>query len=168
MTYVSNTMRLAFSVTGTTTIVAAVEKTILLLINNTASNQTIAIKSVVQSLQADTVGPALFIGYIGKKTYTSGGVSITPTNFYTNSPNEINVSAYSNSSDDLALGGTDMEFGRIYMGISIPSEFNFDGAMILPPGCSIRATVTGILGATGGKIATEVIQYFMVDTNAIS
>lgn len=166
MVNVSASKQLAFSAIGQTTIISGVEKNIFVIINNVTSANNIAVKSIIQSIQGEDGKPALFKGYIGKKTYVSGGTKITPTNFFAGSNGMLDVSIYS---DNPTLdGGQDFEFGRIYMEQSGTTEFLFDGAMIIPPGGSGRVSVTGDPTASGTKIAVEVAQYFALDTESIT
>jgi hypothetical protein len=168
MTNVSIRDQFAFSAIGTTQIVANTEKTVLIIINNAASLIPVAVKSIVQSLQGESGKPVTFKGYVGKKTYTSGGTQITPANFYAGSSNILNVTIYQdNNPSDLVLGGVDYEFGRIFMETTGTTEFLFDGAMIIPPGGSGRVTVTGATGAAGTNYAVEVVQYFGINIESI-
>lgn len=169
MVHMSASEQLAFSSVGTTQIAAGAEKTILVLINNITSTKIISVKSIIQSIQGETGKPALIKGYVGKKTYTSGGTAITPTNLYAGSNNVMDVSVYQdNNPSNLVLGGTDVEFGRIYMEITGTTEFLFDGALILPPGGSVRIAATGHATAAGTNYATEIVQYFELDQDSIS
>ena len=166
-TYVSANNELVFAVTGTTTIPAgaAVEKTILVLINNATSTQTIAIQSVIASIQGDPGQPATFKAYLGKRTYSSGGTLVTPTNLNAGSPNTLDVTV---AADNPTLGGTDTFFAQVFFELTLTGEFVINGLIILPPSGSLRGTVTGSGAATGGKIASIVIEYFAIDTLSIS
>ena len=152
--------QLAFSVIGTTVITASVEKTVLILINNHTSLNTIAIGGLRISLQGDTLHPATFKGYIGRSTYTVGGTAQTPVNISANSKNSLDVLAYS---DNPTLGGSDTQFQQSFQEFTTTLDFGIDGAIILPPSSSIRFTVTGDASAVGTKTAFVRILYYAVD-----
>jgi len=154
---------LTFATIGTTTITASTEKTVILLINNTASTHTLAIDLLRISLQGETGKPATFKSLIGRTTYSSGGVAKTPVNLYANSTNVLDVSVYDNSTNDLVIGGSDSQIQQAFLESTTTYDTNFNSTVILPPNSSFRVTVTGDATAAGTKIAFARVLYFDVD-----
>jgi hypothetical protein len=134
----------AFQSFGTTTITAATEKNVFVLINNSSS--PIAIKRFVISIQGETGKPVTIKGYIGSKTYTSGGTTKTPVNL---NPSSLEISNVTFVSDNPTLGGSDNQTIELYLestGVTIGDQ---DGMIILGKDNSTRITCTGAAGAAG-------------------
>lgn len=163
VTHESGAHGLSFDVLGTTTIAASVEKTILVLINSSAST-TIAIQSNVISIQGETGKPVTLKAYIGKRTYTSGGSVATPVNLNVGSPTTINVTAVQ---DNPTLGGSDSLISQAFLEATSTGLFDIAGAIILPPTASIRVTVMGDSTAAGTKIAATRFEYFALDLDLV-
>ena len=155
--------QLTFGVIGSTTIVASTEKTILLLINNITSARKIGIDILRISLQGDAGHPATFKAYIGRSTYTSGGIAKTPVNLYANSTNVLDVTVYSNSTNDLVIGGSDSQIQQAFFETTTTYDTMFGSTIILPPNSSFRVTITGDAGAAGTKIAFSRVLYYAID-----
>jgi hypothetical protein len=150
----------SFSVIGTTTIVASTEKTILILINNPTSINTIAIGGLRIALQGESGKVTTFKAYLGRSTFTSGGTIRTPTNLNANSPVSLDVSTYS---DNPTLGGSDIQFQQAFEENTVTLDTDFDGSIVMPPSSSIRITVTGDTGAAGTKVAFVRFLYYAID-----
>lgn len=143
-----------FSILGQTTTVAAVEKTILVVINN--SSELLAVDNILVSLQGESGKPAIFRGYVGQKTFTSGGTAVTPVNLNVTSTTTIDTIAVENNP---TLGGSDTQALKIFLESTGAFATDFDGIIILGQGGSIRVTVEGDAAAVG-KIALSRIILF--------
>lgn len=149
----------AFSIIGTTTI-TNVEKTIILLINDTTSEDTIAIESLRIGLQGESGKPATFKLYVGRRTYSSGGTVITPVNLNVASTNTLDVTTVQ---DNPTIGGSDSQAQQAFFETTTTFDTEFNGNIVLPPSASIRITVTGDSTASGTKTALARILYFVIN-----
>jgi hypothetical protein len=148
-----------FSVIGTT-LITNVEKTVLILINNPTSADTIALSLLRISLQGETGKPVTFKAYLGRSTYSSGGTVRIPVNVYANSTVILDVAAYS---DNPVLGGSDTQFQQAFEEATTTLDAELDGAVILPPNSSLRITVMGDALASGTKTAFVRLLYYAID-----
>ena len=148
----------SYRILGTTTITAATEKTVLIVIND--SDDLITVDRVTTSIQGESGKPATFKTYIGRRTYTSGGTSVTPINLYANSAKVLDISAYY---DNPTLGGSDSQIQQAFMETTTTLDTQFDSAIVLPPNSSIRITITGDAAAAGTKIAFSRLLYYRID-----
>lgn len=144
-----------FSIFGETTIAAGIEKTVLILINN--SPNLVAIDNVLASIQGETGKPVIFRIYIGKKTYTSGGISKTPLNLNVTSLVTIDVTTVENNP---TLGGADSEAFKIFLENTGAFATDLEGSVILGRQGSIRITITGDAAASGTKIGLSRLIFF--------
>lgn len=135
----------AFEVFGTTTITAATEKTVLVVINN--SDTLLRVHSIITSVQNEATKITTIKKYIGTKTFTSGGTTVTPVNLNTMSLNLLDVTAVANNP---TLGGTDSQIEEIYSLLDDTIIREDIDETVLAKTKSIRITCTGAAGATGG------------------
>lgn len=163
--YASAAKGQTFSIFGTTTIAAGVEKTGIILINNPTSKETIGILSVLSAIQGEAGRPVTFRSYLGKSTYTGGGTVITPVNSNTGSLNTLDVTAVA---DNPVLGGTDTLISQSFQEATSGGFFQIEGRLVLAPTGSFRLTVTGDPAASGTRISAITIEYFVIDTTSIS
>jgi hypothetical protein len=147
----------AFQAEGETTITAATEKTVLLLINSGTSN--LEVGNIFLSLQNESGKISTMKIYIGKATYTSGGTAKSATNLNTGSNISSDTTLYE---DNPTVGGTDHLILELYFqsgdGSSITSPFH--GGIVLTPDGSFRATVTGGAGAAGTYTCDASFQFW--------
>lgn len=146
---------LAFQSFGTTTIVDSTEKIVFVLINN--SDTPIAIQRFIVSIQGQTGKPVTLKGYLGSKTYTSGGTTKTPVNLNVSS---LEVSNTTFVSDNPTLGGSDTQAIEVYLEATIATTVNQEGMIILGKTNSIRITCTGASGAVAGSNCSITITWF--------
>lgn len=146
-----------FSILGRTTIAAGIEKTVLVIINN--STNLLGIDNILVSLQGESGKITIFRTYVGTRTYTTGGSSKTPVNLNVTSTGSIDVTAVENNP---TLGGSDSEAFSAFFESTGSFATAFDGRIVLGISGSIRVTVEGDALAAGTKIGlTRVILYQM-------
>ena len=133
----------AFQSFGTTTITAATEKTVFVLINN--SDTPIVIQRFIVSIQGQSGQPTTIKGYLDSKTYTSGELK-TPLNLNVSS---LEVSDTTFVSDNPTLGGSDTQAIEVYLETTIATIVGQEGMIILGKNNSVRITCTGAAGAAG-------------------
>lgn len=134
----------SYRILGTTTIAAGVEKTVLIVINN--SDDLLTIERITTSIQGESGKPVIIRIYIGNATVTAGGSSASPVNVNASSVNTVVISGTQNNP---TIGGTDSKILEIYMEYtSIDRELS-DGAVVLGRNSSIRLTCQGFAGAAG-------------------
>ncbi len=149
---------MAFEAEGETTIVAATEKTILLLIND--GNESLEIGNIFISIRNDTVGIITVVKfYLGNKTFTSGGTEKNPKNLNTGSVNLPDVTLVENNP---TMGGTDTKILELYFQLGDGSNVivPFDGGIVLVKSGSFRVTVTGGAGASGTLTGDASFQFW--------
>lgn len=134
----------SFRILGTTIIAAGVEKTVLIVINN--SNDLLGIDRVTTSIQGQSGQPVTIRIYIGNATVTAGGSSASPVNVNVTSSNAITITGTQNGP---TIGGTDSKILEAYLeSTSIDRELA-DGAVCLGRSNSIRVTCQGGASASG-------------------
>lgn len=147
---------LAFQIEGETTIVAGVEKTVLIIINN--SDDLISIERIFTSVQNETGIIITARIYLGQSTITAGGTAKTPINLNTASLNTIDVTALENNP---TLGGTDTKIQEHYFRLTDTECTEYFGAINLAKNKSIRVTCEGSAGATGTFTCDASILFFI-------
>lgn len=134
----------SFRISGNTTIAAGVEKTVLIIVND--SNDLIGIERCTTSIQGETGKPVTIRIYIGNATVTAGGSSSTPVNVNVTSVNSIDITGTQNNP---TIGGTDAKVLEIFMEITGADRELVDGAVVIGRNNSIRITCQGFAGAAG-------------------
>lgn len=147
----------AFQAEGETTIVAGVQKTILILINNGDTN--LQIGNIFISIKNETGKITTINAYIGKATIVSGGSVRSAINLNTGSVNVPNVTLYE---DNPTLGGTDNVIIELYFQYGDGSNFvlSFNGGIVLTRNGSFRITCTGAAGAAGTLTCDASFQFW--------
>jgi hypothetical protein len=148
----------AFQIEGETTITAATEKTVLVLIND--GNDTIAIERVFVSIQGESGIVTTIKLYVGNKTLTSGGTAKSLVNLNVTSSTTMSVTIRENNP---TLGGSDSKIQEFYMESTDSIDTEYLGSIILGRGNSIRVTCTGGAGAAGTKNCDVSILLFEVE-----
>lgn len=155
---------LAFSIVGTTTITASVEKTVVVLINNSNSGIDIGLEMHTMAIQGDSGHPAIVNVYLGNKTYLSGGTILTPVGLNTGISQTLNVTAIGNNP---VLGGLDSLIAVKMFETTTTFDFIIDAKRVLSPGGSFRVTITGDAGAVGTKVMFSTVEYFKINLQAL-
>ena len=134
----------AYRILGTTTITAATEKTVLIIINET--DKLLAIERIQTSIQGESGKPVTIRIYIGSATVTAGGSVLTPINVNVTSVNVLDVTATQNNP---TIGGTDEKILEIFMENTSVDRELINGGIALGRNNSIRVTCQGFALATG-------------------
>ena len=149
----------AFEAEGETTITAATEKTVLLMIND--GDDALEIGNIFISIKNDTVGIITVVKmYIGQATHTAGGTEKAAKNLNTGSVNTPEVQLYE---DNPTVGGTDTKILELYfqLGDGSNETIPFDGGISLAKNGSFRVTVTGGAGASGTLTCDSSFQFWL-------
>ena len=134
----------SYRILGTTTIAAGVEKTILIVVNN--SDDLINIERVTTSIQGESGKPVTIRIYIGNATVTAGGSSSSPVNVNVTSTNTITITGTQNGP---TIGGTDTKILEVFMESTSTDRELANGGIVLGRNNSIRITCQGFAGAAG-------------------
>lgn len=147
----------AFQAEGETTIVAATEKTVLILINN--GDTSLEIGNIFISVRNETGKITVVKGYLGKATVTAGGTLKSAVNLNTGSVKVANATLYENNP---TTGGTDTRVIELYFQSGDGSNFvlSFDGGIVLTRNGSFRITCTGAAGAAGTLTCDASFQFW--------
>lgn len=147
----------AFQAEGETTITAATEKTILLLIND--GTDKLEIGNIFISIQNESTKITTVKMYLGQATYSAGGSSKSAVNLNTGSNNSPDVTMYENNP---TVGGSDTVILELYFQVGDGSSVMvpFHGGIVLAKDGSFRVTVTGAAGAAGTYTADASFQFW--------
>ena len=153
----------AFLVDGQTTIVAATEKTVIILVNS--GSEELELGRVIISVQnqqpaatgAGTSTVTVVKIYIGNATVTAGGTTKTASNANTGSANQLEATVTTNNP---TLGGTDTKVTELYFLADDCQLINYLGDIVVAPGGSFRVTCTGGAGAVGTLLCDVSLQIF--------
>lgn len=149
----------AFEAEGETTITAATEKTVLVMIND--GDEALEIGNIFLSIRNDTVGIITVVKmYLGNATVTAGGTEKDPINLNTASVNSPEVEIFENNP---TIGGTDTKILELYFQLGDGSNeiIPFDGGISLSKNGSFRVTVTGGVGASGTLTCDASFQFWL-------
>ena len=129
-----------FTVTADTVLQGGVETPCLILVNDSSKD----LELYWSTVSSDAIIKA---SYYLDELYTSGGTAKIPTNMNRASANASGVSTYEGgAAANLVVDTADsILIQNLYLGASVPRDFNFDGGLILPSNKSITIKATGAL-----------------------